>query len=126
MQDFQNNVSKCLTRKYTNTQVHKYTIQHKCTIRHNYNLGQIVAKSYALHVKLHLASKPNFLKTFCNVTFCDDLNQVVFVSYGVFVLYGVFVYLCICVFVYLCICVFSCQTLRNIVLKVLHHCLLKN
>ena len=29
------------------------------------------------------------------VTFCDDLNQAVFVSYGVFVLYGVFVYLCI-------------------------------
>ena len=40
------------------------------------------------------------------VTFCDKLNQAVFMSYGVFVLYGVFVYLCICVFVYLCICVY--------------------
>ena len=60
--ELQNNVSKCLTRKYTNTQVYKYTIQHKYTIRHKYSLVQIVAKSYALHVRLHLASKPNFLK----------------------------------------------------------------
>ena len=60
MQDFQNNVYKCLTRKYTNTQVHKYTIKHKYTIRHKYSLVQFVAKSYALHVRLHLASKPNF------------------------------------------------------------------
>ena len=62
MRDFQNNVSKCLPRKYTNTQVHKYTIQHKYTIRHKYSLVQTVAKSYALHVSLHFASKPNFLK----------------------------------------------------------------
>ena len=41
------------------------------------------------------------------VTFCDDLNQAVFVSYGVFVLYGVFVYLCICIF--------SFQTLGNFI-----------
>ena len=54
--ELQNNVSKCLKRKYTNTQVYKYTIQHKYTIRHKYSLVQIVAKSYALHVSLHLAS----------------------------------------------------------------------
>ena len=42
--------------KYTNTQIHKNNIRHK------HSLGQIVAKSYALHVKLHLASKPNFSK----------------------------------------------------------------
>ena len=46
---------------HENTQVYKYTIEHKYTIRHKYSLGQIVAKSYALHVKLHLASKPNAL-----------------------------------------------------------------
>ena len=45
---------------HKNTQVHKYTIQHKYTIGHKYSLVQIVAKSYALHVRLHLASKPNF------------------------------------------------------------------
>ena len=56
MRDLQNNVSKCLTRKYTNTQVYKYTIQHKYTIRHKYSLGQFVAKSYALHVKLHFGT----------------------------------------------------------------------
>ena len=43
-------------RKYTNTQIHKNNIRHK------HSLVQIVAKSYALHVKLNLASKPNFLK----------------------------------------------------------------
>ena len=43
-------------RKYTNTQIHKNNIRHK------HSLVQIVAKSYTLHVKLNLASKPNFLK----------------------------------------------------------------
>ena len=43
-------------RKYTNTQIHKNNIRHK------HSLVQIVAKSYALHVKLNLASKPIFLK----------------------------------------------------------------
>ena len=47
---------------HKNTQVHKYTIQHKYTIGHKYSLVQTVAKSYALHVKLHLNSKPIFLK----------------------------------------------------------------
>ena len=60
--ELQNNISKCLTQKYTSTQVYKYTIQHKYTIRHKYSLVQIIAKNYALHVRLHLASKPNFLK----------------------------------------------------------------
>ena len=43
-------------RKYTNTQIHKNNIRHK------HSLVQIVAKSYALHVRLHLASKPHFFK----------------------------------------------------------------
>ena len=62
MRDFQNNVSKCLPRKYTNIQVHKYTIQHKYTIRHKYSLVQTVAKSYALHVSWGVPAKHVFLK----------------------------------------------------------------
>ena len=62
MPELQKNVSMCLTQKYTSTQVYKYTIQHKYNLRHKYSLVQIVAKSYALHVSLHFASKPNFLK----------------------------------------------------------------
>ena len=54
--ELQNNVSKCLPQKYTSTQVYKYTIQHKYNIGHKYSLVQTVAKSYALHVSLHLAS----------------------------------------------------------------------
>ena len=41
---------------------HENTQIHKNNIRHKHSLVQIVAKSYALHVKLNLASKPNFLK----------------------------------------------------------------
>ena len=72
MRDFQNNVSKCLTQKYTNTQVYKYTIQHKYTIRHKYSLVQIVAKSYALHVRLHLASTSSKDQ---GITYCNPITS---------------------------------------------------